>query len=122
VVDMYKHFGGTFGLLFQSRRERGEEIWRRRRHVTPSSGKTQETEAYPAERLTQELSSREHCLRLKGPGNSLFYVLRQDGDQANLRNIMKKGKVVPVLNLSSSTPWRRMGEWMYRSTISWRRH
>jgi hypothetical protein len=26
VVDMYKHFGGTFGLLFQSRRERGEEI------------------------------------------------------------------------------------------------
>jgi hypothetical protein len=37
-----------------------------------------------------------------------------------------KGKVVPVLNYLSSTPWRRMGEWVYRSKFffyfytSWR--
>jgi hypothetical protein len=31
-----------------------------------------------------------------------------------------KGKVVPVFNyFSSTTPWRRMGEWMYRSIFSW---
>jgi hypothetical protein len=30
--------------------------------------------------------------------------------------------VVPVLNQISTTPWRRMGEWMYRSTYSWPRH
>jgi hypothetical protein len=28
-----------------------------------------------------------------------------------------KGKVVLVLNELSTTPWRRMGEWMYRSTF-----
>jgi hypothetical protein len=32
------------------------------------------------------------------------------------------GKVVPVLNYLSTTPWRRMGEWMYRSTFSWPEH
>jgi hypothetical protein len=31
-------------------------------------------------------------------------------------------KVVPVLNKLSTTPWRRTGEWMYRSTFSWPRH
>jgi hypothetical protein len=31
-----------------------------------------------------------------------------------------KGKVVPVLNSLSTTPWRRMLEWMYRSDSSWR--
>jgi hypothetical protein len=33
-----------------------------------------------------------------------------------------KVKVVPVLDQLSTTPWRRMGEWMYRSAFSWRRH
>jgi hypothetical protein len=28
-----------------------------------------------------------------------------------------KGKVVPVVNQLRTTPWRRMGEWMYRSTL-----
>jgi hypothetical protein len=28
----------------------------------------------------------------------------------------------PFLNYLSITPWRRMGEWMYRSTFSWLRH
>jgi hypothetical protein len=27
-----------------------------------------------------------------------------------------------MLNQSSITPWRRMGEWIYRSTFSWPRH
>jgi hypothetical protein len=31
-------------------------------------------------------------------------------------------KVAPVLNEWSTTPWRRMGEWMYRFTFSWPRH
>jgi hypothetical protein len=31
---------------------------------------------------------------------------------------MLKGKVVPVLNWLITMPWRRMGEWMYRSTFS----
>jgi hypothetical protein len=35
--------------------------------------------------------------------------------------IIIKGKVVSVLN-ESPTRWRRMGEWMYRSTFSWPRH
>jgi hypothetical protein len=26
-----------------------------------------------------------------------------------------KGKIVPELNKLSITPWRRLGEWMYRS-------
>jgi hypothetical protein len=30
-----------------------------------------------------------------------------------------KGKVVAVLNWVSTTPWRCMGEWIYRSTYSW---
>jgi hypothetical protein len=34
----------------------------------------------------------------------------------------KKGKVVPLLNQLSTTPWRRMGEWMFRFTFSWPRH
>jgi hypothetical protein len=33
-----------------------------------------------------------------------------------------KGEVSPVLNELSTTPWRRIGEWMYRSTFSWPRH
>jgi hypothetical protein len=33
-----------------------------------------------------------------------------------------KGKVVPVINRLCTTPWRRMGEWMYRYTHFWRRH
>jgi hypothetical protein len=33
-----------------------------------------------------------------------------------------KGKIVPALNSFSIWPWRRMGEWMFRSTFSWRRH
>jgi hypothetical protein len=33
-----------------------------------------------------------------------------------------EGKVVPVLNQLSTTPWRRVGEWMYRSTFSWLQH
>jgi hypothetical protein len=33
-----------------------------------------------------------------------------------------KGKIVAVLNELSTTPRRRMGEWMYRSTFSWPRH
>jgi hypothetical protein len=36
--------------------------------------------------------------------------------------LASKNKVVPVLNKLSTTPWRRMGEWMYRSTFSWPRH
>jgi hypothetical protein len=32
-----------------------------------------------------------------------------------------KVKVVPVHNQSSTTPWRRKGQWMYRSTFSWPR-
>jgi hypothetical protein len=31
-------------------------------------------------------------------------------------------KIVHVLNKISSTPWRRMGEWMCRSTCSWPEH
>jgi hypothetical protein len=33
--------------------------------------------------------------------------------------IKDKGKVAPVLSKLSTMPWRRMGEWMYRSTYSW---
>jgi hypothetical protein len=33
-----------------------------------------------------------------------------------------KGKIVSVLNYLMTTPWRRMGEWIYRSTFSWSRH
>jgi hypothetical protein len=29
---------------------------------------------------------------------------------------------VPVFNELSTTPWRRMGEWMYGSTFFWPRH
>jgi hypothetical protein len=32
-----------------------------------------------------------------------------------------KIKVVPLLNELCTTPWRRMEEWMYRSTFSWPR-
>jgi hypothetical protein len=41
-----------------------------------------------------------------------------------LRNLAtyRKGKVVPVLNKLSTTPWRRMGEWMHGSTFSWPQH
>jgi hypothetical protein len=35
---------------------------------------------------------------------------------------LHEGKVVPVLDWLSTTPWRRMGERMYRSTFSWPRH
>jgi hypothetical protein len=38
------------------------------------------------------------------------------------RNGSKEGKVVPVLNLLSTTPWRRMVEWICKSTFSWPRH
>jgi hypothetical protein len=39
--------------------------------------------------------------------------------------ILVKGKVVAMLNILRTEPWRRMGEWMYRSTFldlgtSWR--
>jgi hypothetical protein len=33
-----------------------------------------------------------------------------------------RGKVIPVLSELSTTPWRHMGEWMYRSTFSWPWH
>jgi hypothetical protein len=33
-----------------------------------------------------------------------------------------KDKVVPLLNQLSTTPWKCMGEWMYRSTYSWPRY
>jgi hypothetical protein len=36
--------------------------------------------------------------------------------------IKVKGKVVPLLNYLSTTSWRCIGEWMYRSTYSWPRH
>jgi hypothetical protein len=39
----------------------------------------------------------------------------------NCRRPMK-GKVIPVLNQLTTISWRRMGEWIYRSTFSWRRH
>jgi hypothetical protein len=35
---------------------------------------------------------------------------------------VKEANIVPVLNELSTTPWRRIGEWMYRSTFSWPRH
>jgi hypothetical protein len=31
--------------------------------------------------------------------------------------VKAKGKVVTVFNKLSTMPWRRMGEWMYSSTI-----
>jgi hypothetical protein len=34
------------------------------------------------------------------------------------RLILGKGKVFPVVNYLSTTPLRRMGELMYRSTVS----
>jgi hypothetical protein len=34
------------------------------------------------------------------------------------KKVKVKVKVVPVLNYLSSTPRRRMWEWMYRSTFS----
>jgi hypothetical protein len=64
-----------------------------------------------------------------------FYDSQSYGGTMFLRNVCKyllnhtawhprnvKGKVVPVLNEISTTPWRRLGEWMYRSTFSWPRH
>jgi hypothetical protein len=32
------------------------------------------------------------------------------------------GKAVPVLNRLSTTPWRCISKWMYRSTFCWPRH
>jgi hypothetical protein len=34
-----------------------------------------------------------------------------------LLELLKKGKVVPVLNYLSTMPWRHMGKWRYSSTI-----
>jgi hypothetical protein len=36
--------------------------------------------------------------------------------------LRKKVKVVPMLNELSTTPWRRLGEWLYRATFCWPRH
>jgi hypothetical protein len=44
-----------------------------------------------------------------------------EGSDFRKRSIKIKGKVVPVFN-ELSTPWRRMREWLYRSTFSWPRH
>jgi hypothetical protein len=38
------------------------------------------------------------------------------------RGMRQKVELSPVPNLRSTLPWRRMGEWMYRSTFSWPRH
>jgi hypothetical protein len=35
------------------------------------------------------------------------------------RLVKEEDNVGPVLNELSTTPWRRMGEWMYRATLSW---
>jgi hypothetical protein len=39
-----------------------------------------------------------------------------------IRCLLGKCKVLPVLSLLSTTPWRRIGEWMYISTFSWPLH
>jgi hypothetical protein len=36
--------------------------------------------------------------------------------------LWKECKVIPVLNKLSTTPYRHMGKWMYRSTFSWPGH
>jgi hypothetical protein len=40
----------------------------------------------------------------------------------NILGPWSSGEVVPVLNSLNTTPWRRMGEWMYISTYSWPRN
>jgi hypothetical protein len=56
--------------------------------------------------------------------NSFHIKLRAvlKGRPGDLQNVIPviytcKGKVPPVLNELSTTPRRRMGEWMYRSTV-----
>jgi hypothetical protein len=39
-----------------------------------------------------------------------------------LQTYVKKGKIVPVLNYLSTSPWRLLGECMYRSIFSWSLH
>jgi hypothetical protein len=41
--------------------------------------------------------------------------------QAQIHNHIK-GKLVPVLNWLITTPWRLMGEWLFRPTSSWPRY
>jgi hypothetical protein len=40
----------------------------------------------------------------------------------SIHRVPVKDKVIPVIKYLKTTPWRRMGEWMYRSIYSWPRH
>jgi hypothetical protein len=50
--------------------------------------------------------------------NITFLICRGVKKDFKLSDNKVKGKVVPVLNELSTTPRRRMGEWMYRSKVS----
>jgi hypothetical protein len=62
--------------------------------------------------------SRQPC----GRNVQCIWVPHRYGDVGSHHMLQIKGKVVPVLNELSTTPSRRMGEWMCRSTFSWPRH
>jgi hypothetical protein len=50
------------------------------------------------------------CLNLHMFKNIYYLYLCSEGEE---------GEVVPLLNELFTTPWRRMGEWMYRSIFPW---
>jgi hypothetical protein len=71
---------------------------------------TRHRETHTLGNVTKRAEERKHT-----DINSPLYVY-------SLYRYNVKGKIVSVLNKLSSTPWRRMGEWMYRSSFSWPRH
>jgi hypothetical protein len=51
-----------------------------------------------------------------------FIVQRGGGDRERGAGCVKKVKLSLCLTKLSITPWRHIGEWMYRSTFSWPQH
>jgi hypothetical protein len=80
-----------------------------------------------------------HCIRIadavslekKRPGLEALYSSLSNADLKMLsfsslpfisswsNAYLNTVKIVPILNQLSTTPWRRMGEWMYTSIFSW---
>jgi hypothetical protein len=76
---------------------------------------------YASDKLTQTIS---RCILMLHP--RFFAQMHTVPWGATFTSIINytrgKGKVAPVLNSLSTTTWRHIREWMYRSTFSWPRH
>jgi hypothetical protein len=55
----------------------------------------------------------------KFTGHSVYRFMNSKGSDSIKLRWESKSKLIAVLNKLSTVAWRRMGQWIYRSTFSW---